>query len=65
MQLNVLDHVPAALLDCDAGTLASVFEVVRAVAEQLAAEHGGAHVVTNLGKYQACRRVARASFFSP
>jgi len=44
-------HVDS-LLDCDAGTLASVFEVVRAVAGQLAADYGGAHIVTNLGRYQ-------------
>ena len=44
-------HVDS-LLEVDAGTLASVFEVVRAVAALFMAEYGGAHVVTNLGEYQ-------------
>lgn len=41
-----------SLLDIDAGTLVSVFEVVRAVAALLVSEYGGARVVTNLGNYQ-------------
>lgn len=45
-------HHVDSLSDCDSGTLASVFEVVRVVAAQFVAEHGGAHIVTNLGKYQ-------------
>ena len=44
-------HVDS-LLSVDAGTLASVFEIVKAVAALFVAEYGGAHVVTNLGEYQ-------------
>jgi histidine triad (HIT) family protein len=42
----------ASLLEVDSGTLASVFEVVKAVAAMFTAEYGGAHIVTNPGKYQ-------------
>jgi histidine triad (HIT) family protein len=45
-------HHVASMLDCDHGTLRSVLEVASAVAAQFVAEYGGAHVVTNLGKYQ-------------
>jgi histidine triad (HIT) family protein len=41
-----------SILECDAGTLANVFEVVKALAAQFTAEYGGAHIVTNLGHYQ-------------
>lgn len=44
-----------SVLDCDAGTLASVLEVARAIAAQFTVEYGGAHIVTNLGRYQDSR----------
>ena len=44
-------HVDS-LLEIDAGALANVFEVVKAVAALFVADYGGAHVVTNLGRYQ-------------
>ncbi len=44
-------HVPS-LLECDAGTLRSVFAVVQAVGAQFTRDYGGAHVVTNLGVFQ-------------
>lgn len=44
-------HVDS-LFEVDAGMLANVFEVVRAVAALFVAQYGGVHVVTNLGEYQ-------------
>lgn len=44
-------HVPS-LLEADPAVLAELLEVVRGVAAEVCAERGGAHVVTNLGKYQ-------------
>ena len=38
--------------DDDAGIVAEVWEVARLVAERLTELHGGAHIVTNVGKYQ-------------
>ena len=45
-------HHVASLIECYASTLASVFEVVKAVAAQFTLWYGGAHIVTNLGTYQ-------------
>ena len=45
-------HHVESLIACDAGTLASVLEVVKAVAAQFTQWYGGAHVGTNLGAYQ-------------
>lgn len=47
-------HVDS-LLEIDAGALANVFEVVKAVAALFVAAYGGAHVVTNVGRYQDSR----------
>ena len=44
-------HVDS-LLEIDAGALANVLEVVKAVAALFGADYGGAHVVTNLGRYR-------------
>ncbi|MGE0599649.1 MAG: HIT family protein [Dehalococcoidia bacterium] len=46
-----------SLLDCDAGTLAGLMEVVKAIAAQFTAEYGGAHIVTNLGEYQESKHL--------
>ncbi len=36
----------------DDGLLIEIFEVVKKIAAQVVEEHGGARVLTNLGKYQ-------------
>ncbi len=45
-------HHVDSLVSCDAGTLASVLEVVKAVAAQFTLWYGGARIITNLGMYQ-------------
>jgi histidine triad (HIT) family protein len=36
----------------DSQLLIELFEVIKKIAEQVVAEHGGARILTNLGKYQ-------------
>ena len=45
-------HHITSILECDAGMLVNIFEVVRAIAAQFIQDYGGAHIVTNTGRYQ-------------
>jgi histidine triad (HIT) family protein len=52
-------HVPS-LLDLDDasdGMLQELLEVVREVAAGVTAQHGGAHIVSNVGKYQESKHL--------
>ncbi|MEX0784311.1 MAG: HIT domain-containing protein [Dehalococcoidia bacterium] len=39
------------------GLLMELLEVVRDVASEVASKHGGAHIVTNVGKYQESKHL--------
>jgi histidine triad (HIT) family protein len=47
-------HIPSliALEEADADLLAEMLAVIRQIAAQVTAEHGGCRVVTNVGVYQ-------------
>jgi histidine triad (HIT) family protein len=52
-------HLPSLvdLADVPAGLLAELLSVVTDVAGELERKHGGAHIVTNVGKYQESKHL--------
>jgi histidine triad (HIT) family protein len=53
------EHVPSLvdMGDVPDGLMAELLSVVREVAAEMEREHGGAHVVTNVGKYQESKHL--------